>query len=376
MKTETWGIIGISEKIQEVLKIIRQVAATDVAVLIQGESGTGKEIVARAIHTNSSRSSGELVSVNCGAIPEGILESEIFGHEKGSFTGAVSRRVGYFEMANDGTIFLDEIGEMILQTQVKLLRVLELGEFMRVGGSRTLKTNARVIAATNKNLEQEVQKGNFRQDLFYRLKSVTIDVPPLRERGRDIDLLTQKFISDFEKKYKLRQEGITPEVMECFHNYNWPGNIRELRNLLESLVLLKKGGKIEAADLPENIRNSHAGVSGLPVYINKTSEQVERELIYGALLGLRADIADLKNMLHDSLDVLRKLAGYKRFDHEVGEISEVVDISGESNDDISVEKIEADAIKEALRRFSGNRRLAAKALGISERTLYRRLEKL
>lgn len=376
MKTENWGIIGISEKIQEVLKIIRQVADTDVAVLIQGESGTGKEIVARAIHANSSRASGELVSVNCGAIPEGILESEIFGHEKGSFTGAVSRRIGYFEMANNGTIFLDEIGEMSVQTQVKLLRILELGEFMRVGGTRTLKTNARVIASTNKNLEREVQKGNFRQDLFYRLKSITIDVPPLRERSNDIELLTRKFISELEEKYKLRQEGIVPEVMECFHNYNWPGNIRELKNLLESLVLLKKGGKIEAADLPENIRNSRAGVSGLPVYINKTSDQVERELIYGALLGLRADIADLKNMLHDSLDVLRKLAGYKRFDREVGEISEVVDFSSESNDDISVEKVEAETIKEALRRFNGNRRLAAKALGISERTLYRRLEKL
>ena len=279
-------------------------------------------------------------------------------------------------MANDGTIFLDEIGEMSLQTQVKLLRVLELGEFMRVGGTHSLKTNARVIAATNKNLEQEVQKGNFRQDLFYRLKSVTIDVPPLRERGNDIDLITKKFISDFEEKYNINQKGISPEVMECFHNYSWPGNIRELKNLLESLVLLKKGGKIELSDLPENIRNSRAGVSGLPVYINKTSDQAERELIYGALLGLRADIADLKNMVRDSLDVLRKLTGYRRFDREVGEFSEVVDVPPELNDDISVEKIETGAINEALRRFNGNRRLAAKALGISERTLYRKLGKL
>ena len=296
MKTEKWGIVGTSEKILDVLDIIEKVAGTDVVILIQGESGTGKEIVARAIHDNSHRVSGEMVSVNCGAIPEGILESEIFGHEKGSFTGAVSQRKGYFEMADNGTIFLDEIAEMSLRTQVKLLRVLESGEFIRVGGTRAMNSNARILAATNKLLDQEVQKGNFREDLYYRLKMVTIDLPTLRDRGGDIDLLVEKFVDSLEKKYGMIQEKISEKILVLFRNYSWPGNIRELKNLLESLVLLNKGKKIEVSDLPESIRNSHAGVSGLPVYVNKTADQAERELIYRALLGVRADISDLKSI--------------------------------------------------------------------------------
>ena len=377
MKTEKWGIVGTSEKILDVLDIIEKVAGTDVAILIQGESGTGKEIVARAIHDNSHRVSGEMVSVNCGAIPEGILESEIFGHEKGSFTGAVSQRKGYFEMADNGTIFLDEIAEMSLRTQVKLLRVLESGEFIRVGGTRAMNSNARILAATNKLLDQEVQKGNFREDLYYRLKMVTIDLPPLRDRGGDIDLLVEKFVDLLEKKYGMKQEKISEEILRLFRNYSWPGNIRELKNLLESLVLLNKGKKIEVSDLPESIRNSHAGVSGLPVYVNKTADQAERELIYRALLGVRADISDLKSMILDTMKMVRRKSDVSTiYDQPIKDISELIDVSGGSFDDISVEKAESDLIQEALRRFNGNRRLAARALGFSERTLYRKLGKL
>ena len=377
MKTEKWGIVGTSEKILDVLDIIEKVAGTDVVILIQGESGTGKEIVARAIHDNSHRVSGEMVSVNCGAIPEGILESEIFGHEKGSFTGAVSQRKGYFEMADNGTIFLDEIAEMSLRTQVKLLRVLESGEFIRVGGTRAMNSNARILAATNKLLDQEVQKGNFREDLYYRLKMVTIDLPPLRDRGGDIDLLVEKFVDLLEKKYGMKQEKISEEILRLFRNYSWPGNIRELKNLLESLVLLNKGKKIEVSDLPESIRNSHAGVSGLPVYVNKTADQAERELIYRALLGVRADISDLKSMILDTMKMVRRKSDVSAiYDQPIKDISELIDVSGGSFDDISVEKAESDLIQEALRRFNGNRRLAARALGFSERTLYRKLGKL
>lgn len=377
MKTNTWGIIGTSDKIREVLNIIKKVADTEVVVLIQGESGTGKELVALAVHENSGRSNGPLISVNCGAIPEGILESELFGHEKGSFTGAIAQRKGYFERADNGTIFLDEIGEMSLQTQVKLLRVLEDGDFIRVGGSKKLNSNARIIAATNKNLEREVQNGNFREDLYYRLKSVAIDLPPLRERGNDVLLLVENFINHLESKYKIKQEGIDPEVIECFQNYNWPGNIRELKNLLESLVLLKKGAKIELEDLPENIRKSRAGVSGLPVYVNKTTDQAERELIYRALLGVRSDIADLKSMLQDSIYSARRRSQLNgQFERSINDVSELVAVSEDSFDDISVEKAESELIQEALRRFNDNRRMAAKALGISERTLYRKLKKI
>ena len=372
----SWGIIGTSQKILDVLEIIRRVANTEVSVLIQGESGTGKEMVARAVHEQSSRVKGKNVSVNCAAIPEGILESELFGHEKGAFTGATARHIGYFEMANNGTIFLDEIGEMSLNTQVKLLRVLELGEFIRVGGSGKLITNARIIAATNKDLEQEVQKGNFRQDLFYRLKLITITLPPLRERGRDLEILISHFIKELEQKYAIKHKGFGHGVIEGFYNYTWPGNIRELKNLLESLVLLKKGGTIELVDLPDSIKNNQIGVSGLPVHVNKSTDQAERELIYRALLGLRVDVEDLKTMMQDLMHLHRRQSGIPHLDRSVGDVSELIDIGDDEFEDFSVEKIEADTIQKALRRYNGNRKRAAEVLGISERTLYRRLKKL
>jgi len=375
IETQNWGIIGKSPKIQEILQIIRQIADTDVTVLILGDSGTGKEIVARAIHKAGRRANGPIIPVNCGAIPEGILESELFGHEKGSFTGAISRRAGYFEMAHNGTIFLDEIGEISLQTQVKLLRVLESGEFMRVGGTQVQKANARVIVATNKNLQYEIQKGTFRQDLYYRIKTVTITLPPLRERGEDIELIIDSIIEQLEAKYNYRFGSIDPEVITRFYQYNWPGNIRELKNMLESLFLLKKGERITTADLPENIRNSIGGVSGLPVPTHKSAEQIDRELIYRALLNLHSDMEEVKNLILEMMPVMRRHVSYKPQENPIGDVSEYVDVPEELLENLSVEKIEADAIRETLRRFNGNRRLAAKTLGISERTLYRRLNK-
>ncbi|MFC1564486.1 sigma-54 interaction domain-containing protein [candidate division KSB1 bacterium] len=374
-RNEIWGIVGESEKIQNVISLIRKVADTEVPVLIQGESGTGKEMVTKAIVQNSSRADKEMVSVNCGAIPEGILESELFGHEKGAFTGAHIRRIGYFEMANHGTIFLDEIGEMSLQTQVKLLRVLESGEYMKVGSARLEQADVRVIAATNKDLAQEVQRANFREDLYYRLKTVAINLPPLRERTRDIPLLIDKFIGDMEEKYKIRQEGFDEDVFECLMQYKWPGNVRELKNLIESLVLLKKGLRIQIEDLPENMCVSGRGMYTLPVKLNKPADKAERELIYGALLGLRADMNDLKELINETLHKFKDQNASYKFHAPMTDVTEYINKNGYTDDDISVERFETEAIKEALKRYNGNRRLAAKALGMSERTLYRKLKK-
>ncbi|MCP4724518.1 MAG: sigma-54-dependent Fis family transcriptional regulator [bacterium] len=373
---ETWGIIGESEKIRDVIDLIRKVADTDVPVLIQGESGTGKEMVTRAIVKESSRNEKDMVSVNCGAIPEGILESELFGHEKGAFTGAHIKRVGYFEMAHKGTIFLDEIGEMSLQTQVKLLRVLELGEYMKVGSAKVEKTDARVIAATNKDLAVEIKKGNFREDLFYRLKTVTITLPPLRERIRDIPLFIDKFVADMEEKYKLKHRGFDQEVIECLLQYEWPGNVRELKNFIESLVLLKKGDRVYITDLPDNMCISGNEDYPMPVKLNKPHDQAERELIYAALLGLRADINDLKNMIGETLNKVKDQDATSRYHSPLTDITEYINKNGDPDDDISVGRFELEAIREALKRYNGNRRLAAKALGMSERTLYRKLKKL
>lgn len=375
-RNEPWGIVGDSEKILNVLDLIRKVADTDVPVLVQGESGTGKEMVTRAIVQESGRRDNDLVSVNCGAIPEGILESELFGHEKGAFTGAHTKRVGYFEMADKGTIFLDEIGEMSLQTQVKLLRVLELREYMKVGSARIETSDARVIAATNKDLAFEVSKGNFREDLYYRLKTVTITLPPLRERTRDIPLLIEKFVHDMEEKYRIRHQGFDQDVIECLLQYDWPGNIRELKNFIESLVLLKKGSRIDLSDLPDNMCITNNDDYPLPVKLNKPHDQAERELIYAALLGLRADINDLKNMIGETLSKVKHQDASYRYHAPLTDITEYINKNGEPDDDISVERFEVEAIREALKRYNGNRRLAAKALGMSERTLYRKLKKI
>jgi transcriptional regulator with PAS, ATPase and Fis domain len=356
------GIIGQSPEIQEIVDIVRQVAPTDITVLISGESGVGKEVIMNALHAASKRADKALVKVNCGAIPEGLIESELFGHEKGSFTSAVDTRKGYFEIADGGTIFLDEIGEMPLATQVKLLRVLENGEYMRVGASTPRKADVRVIAATNKDLDYEVRQKKFRADLYFRLRSVNIQVPPLRERKEDIPLLVDHIIKEFTAKNHTTFEGFTDDATEVLLKYDWPGNVRELRNVLESMVVLENGRKLTGDDVRKYVEDRVESTErNLPVRSNKTVEQAERELIYRALLDLKTNIIELKDLLS------RQPVPGKNNGH-----SDPV----EANGGISLDEMERRMIRNSLERHRGNRRLAAKELNISERTLYRKIKEL
>lgn len=354
-----YDILGDSVEIREIVEVVQQVAPTDITVLITGESGVGKEVIARAIHSASKRADESLVTVNCGAIPEGLIESELFGHEKGSFTSAIDTRKGYFEIADHGTIFLDEIGEMPLFTQVKLLRVLENGEFMRVGSTTPRKSNARIIAATNKNLEHEVQQKRFRPDLYFRLRSVNIWIPPLRERRDDIPVLIDHFTRESSEKNNVDFQGFTDEARELLMQYRWPGNIRELRNVIESVLVLEKGRRIGPEDLRRHLQGYAPRVldRNLPVVANRTVEQAERELIYRALLDLKADILELKDALTQS-----PLTQPKPANHANG------------NGTLSLDEMERQMITGALERHEGNRRLAARELNISERTLYRKIK--
>jgi DNA-binding NtrC family response regulator len=290
------GIFGSSLEIEAVIRIIGTVAPTDLSILITGESGTGKELVARAIHKLSNRRAKPLISVNTGAIPEGILESELFGHEKGSFTGAVGQKKGYFEAAYQGTIFLDEIGEMSLNTQVKLLRVLEESEFMRVGGTETHKTNVRVIAATNKNLDLAVKNGEFREDLYFRLKAISIALPPLRRRREDIPVYIDKFVSEFSEREDYSFKGFSPDARRVMMDYDWPGNVRELRNFIETSLILNKGEVVTSSYATENL-NVRSDSKNLPVPLNITHDQAERELIYRTLWALKLDVDEIKQIL-------------------------------------------------------------------------------
>ncbi len=363
------GIIGDSIAISEIVEIIQQVAATDITVLITGESGVGKEVFAKAIHKSSQRANKPMITVNCGAIPEGIIESELFGHEKGSFTGANEARKGYFEIADSGTIFLDEIGELPLNTQSKFLRVLESGEFMRVGSNVTKKVDVRVIAATNRNLETEVFNNNFRKDLFFRLRSINIHIPPLRERVDDIPLFAKYFTNSFVQRNNIKLEGFSDDALEILKNFKWYGNVRELKNTIESLIVIHHGKYIEAADIHKFVKGVEVVGSrvateerNLPVHTYKTSEQVERELIYRALLEIKNDVTDIKYFIDNYKDAKDSLA--------------VTHIGSESNaaeDEITLDEMEKQYIIKILNRYHGNRRLAAKKLNISERTLYRKI---
>jgi DNA-binding NtrC family response regulator len=379
---EKFGIFGASPAIKEVVSTVMQVAPSDVAVLINGESGVGKEVIARAIHGASRRADKELVTVNCGAIPEGILESELFGHQRGAFTGAVESRKGYFEIANGGTLFLDEIGDTPLQTQVKLLRVIETGEFMRVGSSSTLRVNVRVIAASNKSLEAEVAKGNFRQDLYYRLKSVQIYVPPLRERRQDIPILIEKFTREFTERNKIEFGGFTPDALETLIGLEWPGNVRELKNLIESIIVLERGNEVNSVALEKYLPKSQIFYSTesdkrfLPVHVKKTPEESERELILRALWEIKNDIVDLKNMIEIntfdkklSLPIPQYSPNQPQREHFVNDGLSGSDDGAEFN----LEEMEKYLIRRALQKFHGNKQLAAKALGIGIRTLYRKI---
>jgi DNA-binding NtrC family response regulator len=362
------GIVGASVEMQKIAEVVRQVAPTDITVLITGESGVGKEVVAKAIHLASARSKKPLITVNCGAIPEGLMESELFGHERGSFTGASDQRKGYFELADGGTIFLDEVGELPLSAQVKFLRILENGEYQRVGSSVPRRVNVRVIAATNKDLELEVRQKRFRADLFYRLRSVNIFVPPLRDRVEDIPVLFQHFVDEISERDGIKYGGITPEAMEILHSFNWPGNVREVRNIAESMLVLQKGRKIGADDV-RGILSKHQPVSddrSLPVPVGKSVEQAERELILRALLDIKGNLIDLRTTILEHLQSSGDGHGEQKE-------SLVVPNSPEQSS-LSLEEMERRMITEALERYKGNRRVAARMLNISERTLYRKIK--
>lgn len=373
---EKFGIVGESSAMKDVVLKVRQVAPTDVTVLISGESGSGKEVIARAIHGASNRSDKPIVAVNCGAIPEGILESELFGHQRGAFTGAVDSRKGYFEIADGGTLFLDEIGDMPLPTQVKLLRVIETGEFMRVGSSSTQSSDVRVIAASNKLLEEEVARGYFRQDLYFRLRSVSIYIPPLRERREDIPIFVEKFAGEFSNRNKIQFGGFTRDAVETLSGLEWPGNVRELKNLVESIIVLERGNKVDSESIAKYLPKNETLYIGestsrfLPVHVDKTPEESERELILRALWEIKNDIVDLKSIIGSgvvagklSLPVPRSYAGTEADAGKTGDGSE-----------LNLKEVEKHLIKTAVEKFHGNKRMAADALGISMRSLYRKLQ--
>lgn len=384
---ERHGIIGQSIEMQEIIDVIQQVAPTDITVLITGESGVGKEVIAKALHASSKRAHKPMITVNCGAIPEGIIESELFGHEKGAFTGAGETRKGYFELADGGTIFLDEIGELPLGTQVKFLRVLENGEFMRVGSAVPRRVDVRVIAATNKDLESQVRQGLFRVDLFYRLRSINLHIPPLRDRKEDISLFIEHFAKEIAERNNIPFAGISPEAMTILQKYRWEGNVRELRNVIESMLVLEQGRVIKVEHvkkyLKEYVRDN--GERYLPVHLHKTAEQAERELIYRALLDMKNDIVQIKNYLAES-ELSSQWPGSPRGEVRVPSNYTPVDASlhpmpmrtdetqSIEEENISLDEMERRLITNALKRFHGNRRMAASALNISERTLYRKIK--
>jgi DNA-binding NtrC family response regulator len=362
---EEHGIIGVSVEMQKIVEVVQQVAPTDITVLITGESGVGKEVIAKAIHAASARSKKPLITVNAGAIPEGIIESELFGHERGSFTGAAGERKGYFELADNGTIFLDEIGELPLSAQVKFLRILENGEFLRVGSSIPRRVNVRVLAATNKDLEAEVRHNRFRSDLYFRLRSVNIIIPPLRKRVEDIPVLFQAFVAEFTQKNNVKFGGISDEAMQVLKSYHWPGNVRELRNVVESMLVLEGGKYLQADDVKKYLKElpttSSAG-RNLPAVTGKSVEQAERELILRALLEIKADLIEQRHAMEE---LAARLATAQQ-------PTDPMAIQADTS--LSLTEMERRLIAEALQRFKGNRRAAARALDISERTLYRKIK--
>lgn len=400
---QRFGIIGNSPLLNRAITIACQVAPTDISVLITGESGTGKEFFPKIIHQLSSRKHGPYFAINCGAIPEGTIDSELFGHEKGSFTDAHEARKGYFEVANGGTLFLDEVAELPLSTQVRLLRVLESGEFIKVGSSKVLKTNVRVVAATNVNIPEAIQKGKFREDLFYRLNSVSIIVPPLKNRKEDIELLFKKFASDFAEKYRMPALQLNDDARNFLINYNWAGNIRQLKNVTEQISIIEQDRIITVETLskylPQNTNRE------LPIlYENADTGQSisERELLYKVLFDMKQDINDLKKIIADILQKTGMSVNYgnihksfiskygQDFDDVFEEGKEIIithnneKISSKKMDydqqvhyeeeNLSIHQKEMDLIKRALEKYHGKKRKAAKELGISERTLYRKLK--
>jgi len=367
------GLVGKSSRLHEIAETIHQVAPTNVTVLITGESGTGKEVIARGLHKLSPRRYEPFIAVNCGALAEGVLESELFGHEKGAFTGAAARRQGVFELANRGTILLDEVGEMPVATQVKLLRVLEEKEFMRVGGTENIQIDVRIIASTNRNLAVATEKGEFRRDLYYRLKVVEIAIPPLRERREDIPLFINTFIRKFAEENDMEFPGISREAMELLVNYSWPGNVRELKNLIESMVVLAPKRQIELSDIPQYLTGIEEPVRHLPVRLDKTPDQAEREIILRALLALKNEITEMKETILQRLD--GQLIGEAQVVDKTDSTEEISPDTVAFNIGTPLDTVERELIVKTLEEAGGNRRKAARMLGMSERTFYRRLHK-
>jgi transcriptional regulator with PAS, ATPase and Fis domain len=399
---QRFGIIGNSPLLNRSLEVAMQVAPTDISVLVMGESGTGKEIIPQVIHHLSARKHGEYIAVNCGAIPEGTIDSELFGHEKGSFTGASGSRQGYFEVANNGTIFLDEVAELPMQTQVRLLRVLETGEFIRVGSSKAIKTNVRVVAATNENMQKAISSGKFREDLFYRLSTVPIQLPALRKRKEDIHLIFRKFAHDFAEKYRMPAIKLTESAVEILQDYPWPGNIRQLKNLVEQLSVIETEREID-----DFILSGYMPIitEKMPSVIGEEKDSFsERELMYKFLFDMKKDLTELKKLVLDVIAqggnsplsteqnrVINRL--YQEVNETIDSPSRLLPVAKDKDaefaydkstdsyeqheeveESLSLEDREKELIQKALEKHRGKRKYAAGELGISERTLYRKIK--
>ena len=399
-----YKIIGNDPQLNRAIEVAVQVASTDLTVLITGESGTGKDVFPKIIHDFSARRQGNYFAINCGAIPEGTIDSELFGHEKGSFTGAVADRKGYFEIANNGTLFLDEVGELPLSTQARLLRVLENGEYIKVGGSKVMKTDVRIVAATNVNLPQAIERGKFREDLYYRLSTVPIIIPPLRERKDDIYLLFRKFVSDFsERHHIMSHKTLTPEARQMLESYSWEGNIRQLKNVTEQLSIMETSDVIDEVTLgkylPKPHKNTMPVVMSMPKEANQGLNDGDvRDLLYKILFDMRKEIADLRQKVDSlvasgyvepaQLSPLHQVVGGNVLSQasymtepepkstpEEHEYIEIMPSDEQTIDpgELSLEKQEMAIIAKALEKHNGKRKDAAKELGISERTLYRKI---
>lgn len=405
---QRFGIIGSSPELDRAIDVALQVAPTDLSVLITGESGTGKENFPQIVHQYSRRKHGPYFAINCGSIPEGTIDSELFGHEKGSFTGATGSRKGYFEVADGGTLFLDEVGELPLSTQARLLRVLESGEFIKVGSSKVEKSDVRVVAATNMDMVKAVEKGKFREDLYYRLNSVPIRIPPLRDRKDDIPLLFRKFTGDCAEKYMMPPITLTDDARELLKNYRWPGNVRQLKNITEQISIIEQERVINADILQKYLPYNEVGM--LPVLVSQQNDSDhrsfanEREILYQVLFDMKKDITDLKQVvknlmegtgantsaydkdtaaIHSSLirhaesDVPLPIKldtmsqKIKLEEHDRGDIQEATEYEESA---LSISEVEKEMIVKALERHQGKRKLAAADLGISERTLYRKIK--
>jgi len=402
---QRFSIIGTYAGLDRAIDIARQVAPTDLSVLISGESGTGKEVVPQIIHSLGGRKHGPYIAVNCGAIPDGTIDSELFGHEKGAFTGAHDTRKGYFEVSNGGTIFLDEVAELPLSTQVRLLRVLETGEYIRVGSSKVLKTDVRVVAATNLNVVQAIKRGKFREDLFYRLNTVPIQMPSLRERGNDILLLFRKFAADFSERYRMPTIRLDEEARQVLLNYEWPGNVRQLKNITEQISIIEQDREVSDATLMHYLPDYHK--TRLPALINKESiaEEAfnsEREILYKVLFDMKSDMNDLKKLvaqimekgsvptdieqeneglikkLYSTVDDLpanaENLITHRTPSRTEREEENILDTEEIVEESLSLEDKEIELIIKALDKHNGKRKYAAQDLGISERTLYRKIK--